>query len=90
MEVEEDFEDTEDIKDMKLIGLKEKRNSVKRFLVSSGTRVDKLIAEYCKLTQRSVNLTWVSLDGEKEVSSLHMVREGDTIFVHDLKDLMVK
>ena len=82
MQVEEGFEETEQTKSMRLIGFKDKDDTVKMFLISTSTPMDRLVDSYCQLTRRNMNKTWFSTDGKEELKSLEQLTEGKVVFVH--------
>ena len=83
MELGEGFEETCETKHMSLMGFKDVSNTVKMFLISAATPIDKLTDSYCKLTHRESSDTWFSTDGVKEFLSLETLMDSDVIFVHD-------
>ena len=70
MLVEDGFPETEVTKGMMLMGVQDKYNNVCRFLVGSSVPFEKLTDTYCKMTGRSADCTWFSLDGVSALLSL--------------------
>ena len=83
IEVEDRFVETSQTKSMTLTGFQEVQNSIRRFLVSEATPIEKLMGEHCKLTNLVRCEMWFFFDGVKELSSNDVLEEGDVIYVHD-------